>query len=488
MRTASTGRIPLRDGDTSTDEPPEHDSRLVASASSWPASPRPLQAPAPGKDIVTTSTTATSASAPLTDEDVIGIRADFPILAQDIEGAQLAYLDSGATSQRPRAVLDAEREFLEFANSAVHRGAHTLAARATEAFEDARATVSAFVGAAPDEIAWSLNATDAINQVAGGILRASLPGATRGNRPTELAIGPGDEIVVTEAEHHANLIPWQELAADTGATLRWIPVDDDGTWTIDNAREVVTERTRVLAFAHVSNVTGMVAPVDDLVELATSVGALTVLDACQSAPHRVLDLGALDVDFAAFSGHKMLGPSGIGVLYGKRDRLAQLPPARTGGSMITTVTMERAQFMDPPTRFEAGTQPVSQAVALAAATRYLSAIGMDRIQAHEEEIGQRLVSGLSAVDGVRVIGPAAGVLRSGLASFDVAGVHAHDVSQFLDAEGIAVRGGHHCAQPLHRRLGLTASTRASAYVYTSADEVDRVVDAVSRVRGYFGVA
>nr|WP_181420375.1 SufS family cysteine desulfurase [Curtobacterium sp. MCBD17_023] len=434
-----------------------------------------MVAPAPTDDSVE----------PLTEDEVLRIRADFPILQQEVNGQPLAYLDSGATAERPVQVLDAERRFLEQDNAAVHRGAHTLAALSTDAYEDARATVARFIGAtSPSEVVWTANATDALNLVAYGIRNAS---AGRGGPEADrFRIGPGDEVLVTEAEHHANLVPWQELAAATGATLRWVPVDDAGCWSAEDAVALVTERTRVVAFAHVSNVTGMIAPVAELVAAAHAVGALVVLDACQSAPHRPLDVRALDIDFAAFSGHKMLGPNGIGVLWGRQDLLDALPPFRTGGSMITTVTMDHTDFMPAPERFEAGTQPVSQAVALAEAVRYLEHIGMDRVQAHEEHLAQRMLTGLATVPGVSVVGPAAGVPRSGLASFVVDGVHAHDVSQYLDAQGIAVRSGHHCAQPLHRRLGLTATSRASTYVYTTEEDVDRFVTAVGGIRGYFG--
>ncbi|RPE78697.1 MULTISPECIES: aminotransferase class V-fold PLP-dependent enzyme [unclassified Frondihabitans] len=419
--------------------------------------------------------------------DISAKRLDFPGLHHEVNGFPLAYLDTGATAQRPTSVLDAERRFLETTNAAVHRGAHTLAGLATEAYEEARETVARFVGAASsDEIVWTSNATDALNLVAHGF-EAATDG--RGGSPAKrFALSPGDEIVVTEAEHHANLVPWQELAARTGAVFRYVPVADDGTWSLDDARSVIGARTRILAFAHISNVTGYVAPVEELVELAHGVGALVVLDACQSAPHRPLDLARLGVDFAAFSAHKMLGPTGIGVLWGRKELLDALPPFRTGGSMISTVTMESTTFLPAPQRFEAGTQPVSQAVAFAEAIRYLEAVGLGAIEAHEDRLAERLVSGLTALPGVRVVGPAAGVPRSGLASFDVAGVHAHDVGQYLDAQGIAVRVGHHCAQPLHRRLGLTATTRASTYLYTTDDEIDRLLAGVAEVRGYFGVA
>lgn len=415
------------------------------------------------------------------------LRADFPGLQQEVNGFPLAYLDSGATAQRPSVVLDAERRFLVESNAAVHRGAHTLAGLATEAYEEARETVARFVGASSaEEVVWTSNATDALNLVAYGIGNASIGrGAPASSR---FALTEGDEILVTEAEHHANLVPWQELAARTGAVFRYVPVRDDGTWTVDDAAALLTDRTRVFAFSHVSNVTGLIAPVEQLAELAHARGALVVLDACQSAPHRPLDLAALGVDFAAFSSHKMLGPTGVGVLWGRRELLDALPPFRTGGSMISTVAMDHTTFLPAPQRFEAGTQPVSQIVALAEAVRYLDAVGLEAVEAHEQQQAQRLVTGLAAISGIRVVGPAAGVARAGLASFDVDGVHAHDVGQYLDAQGIAVRVGHHCAQPLHRRLGLTATTRASTYLYTTDDEIDRLLQGAAEVRRYFGVA
>jgi len=408
---------------------------------------------------------------PFTPAELSRIRADFPILSESVNGHPLVYLDSGATSQKPRSVLDAERDYYEHRNSAVHRGAHTLAAAATDEFEEARATVARFVGASSEEIVWTANATEGINLVAYA-LTASL--------------SAGDEIVVTELEHHANLIPWQELAARTGATLRFIPVDDDGALVLDDLESVITERARIVAFSHVSNVLGTVSPVSLLVARARAVGALTLLDACQSAPHLPLDLHALDVDFAVFSGHKMLAPTGIGVLYGRASALSQLPPFLTGGSMITTVTMERAEYLPPPQRFEAGTQKVSQSIALAAAVDYLSAVGMERIAAHEHMLGARLVAGLSTIDGVRVLGPTVGASRVGLASIDVRGIHSHDFGQFLDDAGIAVRVGHHCAQPLHRRLGVTSSTRASTYLYSTEEEVDTFLTGVVDAISFFG--
>lgn len=427
----------------------------------------------PGVDVI----------APLNEAEVRRIRGDFPILGARVHGHPLVYLDSGATSQRPAAVLDAERDFATSMNSAVHRGAHTLAAEATELFEDARAAVARFVGAADDEIVWTSNATEAINLVAYSLSNASLG---RGGAAAErLRLREGDEIVTTEMEHHANLIPWQELAARTGATLKVIPLDDDGALRLDIAAEMITARTKIVAFTHVSNVLGVINPVDQLVALAREVGALTLLDACQSAPHLPLDVRALGVDFAVLSGHKMLGPTGIGALYGRREVLAAMPPFLTGGSMITTVTTTEAEYLPPPQRFEAGTQRVSQAIALAAAVGYLTEVGMPRIAAHEAAFGRRLVDGLAAIDGVRVLGAGIDLPRVGLASFDVEGIHSHDVGQFLDDLGIAVRVGHHCAQPLHRRLGVTSSTRASTYLYTTDAEVDAVIDGVAGAIDFF---
>ncbi|MFT4305395.1 MAG: SufS family cysteine desulfurase [Microbacterium sp.] len=412
------------------------------------------------------------------------VRADFPLLAQRVNGHPLVYLDAGATSQKPQQVLDAELDFLTRTNAAVHRGAHTLAAEATELFEDARRTVAGFVGADEETLVWTHGATEGLNLIAYAIGNATAGRGGAASAP--LALRPGDEIVVTEAEHHANLIPWQELAARTGAVLRHIPVHDDGALDLDAAADLVGGRTRIVAFGHVSNVLGIVNPVEELVALAHGVGALAVLDACQSAPHLPLDLPALGVDLAVFSGHKMLGPYGIGGLYGRREVLEALPPFLTGGSMITTVTLDEAEYLAPPLRFEAGTQPVSQAIGLAAAVRYLDGLGMPAVHAHERELERRLRDGLRQVDGVRLLGDADGD-RVALVAFDLDGVHAHDVGQVLDAQGVAVRVGHHCAQPLHRRFGLTASVRASASVHTTVADVDTFLDAVAGVRSYFRV-
>ncbi|WP_461163442.1 aminotransferase class V-fold PLP-dependent enzyme [Arthrobacter sp. R4-81] len=439
--------------------------------------------------VVTTPTTLEHAVPAMDNAEVLRIRNDFPALSQTVNGQPLIYLDSGATSQNPLSVIEAEQEFYEQRNAAVHRGAHHLAVEATDAFEDARQTVADFIGANYEETVWTSNATEGLNLISYALSNAALWAAQgRGDRRlNDLGVGPGDEIVVTEMEHHANLIPWQELAFRTGATLRYIPVDNSGTLDLEQAAELIGERTRLLAFTHASNVLGSINPVQNLVAMARKQGALVVLDACQSAPHLALDVKTLDVDFAVFSGHKMLAPTGIGVLYGKQELLDTLPPFLTGGSMITTVTMERAEYLPAPQRFEAGTQRISQAVALATAVNYLSETGLDRVHRWESELGQRMVAGLERIEGVRVLGPAAGVERIGLAAFDVAGVHAHDVGQFLDSRGIAVRVGHHCAQPLHRRLGLTATTRASAYLYNTTDDIDQFLDAVSGVRSYFRV-
>jgi cysteine desulfurase / selenocysteine lyase len=407
--------------------------------------------------------------------DLARIRADFSILKKVMRGGnQLAYLDSGATSQRPLQVLDAEREFLLTSNGAVHRGAHQLMEEATDAYEQGRADVAAFVGADTDELVFTKNATEALNLVA----------YTLGDRRFDRAVGPGDVIVTTELEHHANLVPWQELAHRTGATLKWFGVTDDGRIDLDSLQ--LDDRVKVIAFSHHSNVTGAIAPVPELVERAKAVGALTVLDACQSVPHQPVDFHALDVDYAAFSGHKMLGPNGIGVLYGRRSLLNAMPPFITGGSMIETVTMAETTYAPAPQRFEAGTPMTSQVVGLAAAARYLSDIGMDAVEAHEAELVAAALDGLSGIDGVRIIGPRSLENRGSPVSFVVDGVHAHDVGQVLDDDGVAVRVGHHCAWPLHRRFGIAATARASFALYNTMDEVDRLVAGVRRAVEFFG--
>jgi len=422
----------------------------------------------------------------LTTAELAAVRADFPLLARTLRGGRpLVYLDSAATSQKPECVLDAEQDFYTQRNSAVHRGAHQLAEEATEAFEQARSHVARFVGAAPDEIVWTPNATAGINLVA-----YAMSNATRGRggaAARRFALGAGDEILVTEAEHHANLVPWQELAARTGARLRWVEVSDDGRLRTEQLDELVTERTRVVAFTHASNVTGAVTDVEAFVAAARRVGALTVLDACQSVPHLPVDLAALGVDFAAFSGHKMLAPTGVGALYGRRELLEALPPVTTGGSMVKVVTMETTTYADPPQRFEAGTQMVSQAVAMGAAAQYLSELDMAAVAGHELEMARLLLDAVASVPGVRVIGPTDLRDRLATVSFVVDGVHAHDVGQVLDEVGVAVRVGHHCAQPLHRRFGIAATARASAAVYTSPEDVETFREALGTVRAFFGL-
>ncbi|MEE1619972.1 aminotransferase class V-fold PLP-dependent enzyme [Zafaria sp. Z1313] len=417
--------------------------------------------------------------------EVSRLRNDFPLLEREVNGHGLVYLDSGATSQNPHCVMDAEQHFYERFNAAVHRGAHTLAVEATELYEDARAAVASFIGARTDELVWTSNATEALNLLCYALSNASV--GRGGEAAGRFRLGPGDEIVVTEQEHHANLIPWQELAFRTGASLAYVPVGPDGALLLDRAADVIGPRTRIVAFTHVSNVLGTVTDVAAFVALARAHGALTVLDGCQSVPHLPVDVKALDVDFMAFSGHKMLGPTGIGALYGRSELLNALPPFLTGGSMITTVTMERAEFLPAPNRFEAGTQRISQALGLATAARYLEEVGMDRIAGWEARIGSLMAEGLAALPGVRLLGPEGGE-RIGTAVFEVEGVHPHDVGQYLDSRGVAVRVGHHCAQPLHRALGVAATTRASSYLYTTEDDVAALVDAVAGVRGFFGAA
>jgi cysteine desulfurase / selenocysteine lyase len=409
--------------------------------------------------------------------DLDAIRADFPILSRVMRGGnRLAYLDSGATSQRPLQVLDAERDFLTTSNGGVHRGAHQLMEESTDAYEQGRADVAAFVGAEPDELVFTKNATESLNLVS----------YVLGDDRFDRAVGPGDVIVATELEHHANLIPWQELARRTGATLRWYGVTDDGRIDLDSLQ--FDERVKVVAFSHHSNVTGALAPVAELVSRARAVGALTVLDACQSVPHQPVDFHTLGVDYAAFSGHKMLGPNGIGVLYGRRELLNAMPPFITGGSMIETVTMEATTYAPAPQRFEAGTPMTSQVVGLAAAARYLGEIGMDAVEAHERELVAAALDGLSGIDGVRVIGPTSLTDRGSPVSFIVDGIHAHDVGQVLDDDGVAVRVGHHCAWPLHRHFGIAATARASFALYNTFDEVDRLIAGVRRAIDFFGRA
>jgi cysteine desulfurase/selenocysteine lyase len=406
------------------------------------------------------------------------IRADFPILKREIRGTnRLIYLDSGATSQKPNSVMAAERDFYENHNAAVHRGAHQLAEEATELYEGARAKVAAFINADIDEVIFTKSATESINAIA-----YSLGNARAGSK---FHIKPGDRIVVSEMEHHANLIPWQELSARTGAELVWFKVSDNGRLDLSNMDELINERTKIVALTHQSNVLGTIVPLDQVTAKAHSVGALFVLDACQSVPHYKVDVKALNVDFIAFSGHKMLGPTGVGILWGKKSLLDEMPPFLTGGSMIETVTMESATYLRAPKRFEAGVPNMAQAIGLGAAVDYLNAIGLDEIHAHEVELTKRALDGLQSIKGLSVIGPKDLEMRGGVVSFAVEGVHPHDLGQALDQYGIAVRTGHHCAWPLMKRFKTVATTRASFYLYNDFDEIEALVDGVERARKYF---
>ena len=425
----------------------------------------------------------------MTDVDFAAIRRQFPILDQNIHGHPLVYLDSAATSQKPQCVIDAESEFYRTINAGVHRGAHELAARSTMAFEEARAKVARLVGAnseeGEEEIVVTAGATAGLNLLATAFGNASLG---RGGKPAQrFALKPGDEIVVSKAEHHSVLLPFQELAYRTGATLKWFDLTEDGRIRSDTADQVITERTKVVAITHVGNTTGAVTDIAPIVRRAHEVGAVFILDACQSVPHLKVDFHAMDVDFAAWSAHKMYGPTGVGFLYGKRELLEALPPANFGGSMVELAWMDKpAEYMAPPARFEAGTQPVAQVVAAGVAADWMRAIGMENIEAHEKAIAGALLK-LGDIDGVRILGPRENVDRIGTVAFDVQGVHPHDVGQFIDSLGIAIRVGHHCAQPVHRHFGLYASNRASTGVYNSVEDAQALVEAVSKVRPFFKV-
>lgn len=415
--------------------------------------------------------------------DIALIRADFPVLDRTVhDGKPLVYLDSGATAQRPVCVIDAEQEFITDHYAAVGRSSHQLAGEASGYYEGARAKVAAFVRARrPEEIVFTAGATAALNTVAYAFGNATY----YGEEAKRFRLGPGDEIVVTEMEHHANLVPWQQLAMRTGATLKWFGLGGDFRLDLSNIGEIITSHTKVVAVTGESNVLGTIPPIGEITAAAHHVGALVVLDACQSVPHRAADFADLDVDFAAFSGHKMLGPTGIGVLYGRYELLEVLPPFMTGGSMIEVVHMDHSTFMPPPDRFEAGTPPVTQAVGLGAAVDYLTDLGMDHVSQHEMELTALALDGLSSIDGVSILGPNTTVDRGPAVAFLVDGVHPHDVGQLLDDAGVAVRVGHHCAWPLHRRYGVSASSRATFGVYSTADEVAALVDAVISAQKFF---
>ena len=417
------------------------------------------------------------------------IRSQFPILKQKVHGHPLVYLDSAATAQKPQCVIDAERDFYETVNAGVHRGAHELAARSTQAYEDARDRAAHFVGAksqpGAEEIVVTPGATAGLNLLATAFGNASL--GRGGEAARRFALRPGDEIAVTRAEHHSALLPFQELAERTGAVLRWLDLAEDGRIRTDSEMlgSVITERTKAVVFTHISNVTGAITDLAPIVACAHEAGAVTVLDACQSVPHIGVDFHALDVDFAVFSAHKMYGPTGVGFLYGRRKLLEALPPASFGGSMVELAWLNRpAQYMDPPARFEAGTQPVAQAVAAGEAAQWMMDIGMDTVRQHEAALTRHLLE-LGSVPGVRILGPAEARDRIATVAFEIEGVHPHDVGQFLDAQGIAIRVGHHCAQPVHRHFGVYASNRASAGIYTTDDDIDALIGAVSRVRRFF---
>jgi len=411
--------------------------------------------------------------------DARTIAKDFPILDRTIrDGKRLVYLDSGATSQKPNVVIDAESDFYRSHNAAVHRGAHQLAEEATDAYEGARAIVANFLNADIDEIIFTKSATESLNLIA-----YAMGNAHAGNR---FHLKAGDSIVVTEMEHHANLIPWQQLAARTGATLKWFSVTAEGRLDLSHLNSLVNGSTKVVALTHQSNVLGTINPLEDISRRAHEVGAVVVLDACQSVPHMATDVKALNVDFLAFSGHKAVGPTGVGIFWGRAELLAELPPFLTGGSMIENVTMESATWAPAPRKFEAGVPNMAQAVGLGAALTYLTGIGMENIHRHEVELTRYLLNGLSEIADLRIIGPTTTDNRGGVVSFTLGDIHPHDLGQFLDSQGIAVRTGHHCAWPLTRKLGVPATTRASVYLYNTTDDLDALIAGVHGAQKYFG--
>jgi cysteine desulfurase/selenocysteine lyase len=414
----------------------------------------------------------------MTSLDVEKIRADFPILDRQINGKPLVYLDSGNTSQKPRQVIDAMREHYERHNANVARSVHTLGTEATEAYERSRAKIAAFVGAAgPGEIVFAKNSTEAINLVAHAF--------TANADDPRLRLGPGDEIVISEMEHHSNIVPWQLLGQRTGATLRWFGITDDGRLDLSQLDELVNERTKLVSIVHYSNILGTINPIEQIVARAHAVGALVLVDGSQSVPHLPVDVATLGVDLLAFTGHKMLGPTGIGALWGRAELLDAMPPFLGGGSMIETVAMTGTTFLPPPARFEAGTPPIAQAIGLGEAVDYLTAVGMENVRAHEKALTAHALDALQSVPGLRIVGPTTVEDRGATISFTLDGVHPHDVGQILDDEGVEVRVGHHCARPTCVRFGVPATTRASFYLYTTTDEVDALVRALDRVRKVF---
>lgn len=413
------------------------------------------------------------------------VRGDFPLLARTLRtGKPIIYLDSAATSQKPRVVLDAERAFYEQHNAAAHRGSHQLAEEATEAYETARAAIAAFIGAGPDSLVFTKSATESLNLIAYALLNATVLSARGMAQDPRFVVVEGDNIVVTELEHHANLVPWQELCAKTGAELRWVPVTADGALRVDRLETLVDARTKLVSCAHVSNTLGHVLPVDRFAAAAHAVGALFVLDACQSVPHVPVQVGDTGADLIAFSAHKMLAPTGLGLLWGRGELLNAMPVVSTGGSMISSVTMEAATYQPAPLRFEPGVPSMAQAVGTAAAVDYLQRLGMARVEQHVRALSELAVSRLRGIDGVNVIvSPDASPVSA--VSFTVDGVHPHDVGQVLDDDGIAVRVGHHCAWPLMRALGVPATVRASFSVYNTDSDVEALANSVSRVGRFF---
>jgi len=408
------------------------------------------------------------------------IRKDFPIFAKVMRGDnRLVYLDSGATSQKPFQVLDAERNFYETSNAAVHRGAHLLAEEASIAYEGARQVLADFLNAELDEVIFTKSATESINALAYSFGNSEVD--------SRFALQPGDRIVVSELEHHANLIPWQQLAKRTGAELAWFPIDSDGRLDQSELDSLINKKTKIVAITHQSNVLGTIVPLEKIVKRAHSVGAVVVLDACQSAPHFAIDVKTLGVDFLAFSGHKALGPTGIGILWGRSEYLNEMEPFLTGGSMIESVTMTEAKWAPSPKRFEAGVPNMAQAVGFAAAINYLNNLGMDNIAKHEKELTAYALDKFKELDKVKLIGPTDSVDRGSVISFTIDGIHPHDVGQVLDQYGVAVRTGHHCAWPLMRKLGLVGTTRASFYVYNDEADVDVLINSILKAQKYFKV-
>ena len=404
--------------------------------------------------------------------DVKRVREDFPILEREVRpGVPLVYLDSAASSQKPAAVIEAMNDYYRRNHANVHRGIHELSETATNAYEDARRRIARFINAPDAEsIIYVRNATEGMNLIAGSWGRAN--------------IKAGDEILLTEMEHHANLVPWHMLAEEKGATIRYVPFNDDGTLDLANLSSLLTEKTKVFSFTAMSNVFGTITPVKWLVEAAHQVGAIAVVDAAQSVPHMPVDVQELGCDFLAFSGHKMCGPTGIGILYGRRELLEEMPPYMGGGDMIRRVTLEGFRPNELPYKFEAGTPAIAEAIGLGAAVDYLCGLGMVNVHRHEQHITNYALEALSEMKELRLLGPPA-ARKGGVAAFTLGGVHAHDIAQLLDEEGIAIRAGHHCAMPLHQKMGISATARASFYVHTTMEEVDKLVAGLHRVKKIF---